>query len=105
MLYGREQIGLRKVELRIGELTDPIDTENTIAKLEEKIRRQLSATGTLKARDLKKAVNAHRVGIWAFDRAIHNLRSAGEIRLNTDWTFSLMGEECRQNCRQSPSQK
>jgi hypothetical protein len=76
-------------ELRIRELTDPIDAENTIAKMEEKIRRRLART-LLKSRELKKAVNAHRVGLWAFDRALLNLRSAGEVKFNPDGTFELI---------------
>src|SRR5262249_24997512 len=49
-------------ELKMRELTDPIDADNLIAKLEEKIRRVLAQKGPLKKRELKKAVNAHRTG-------------------------------------------
>ena len=77
-------------ELRMRELTDPIDADNTIAKLENKVRRVLSAKGPQKPRDLKKAVNAHRSGLWAFERALLNLRSAGEVKPNSDGTFDLI---------------
>jgi hypothetical protein len=89
-------------ELRIRELTDPIDADNVIAKLEEKIRRVLSVKGPLKPRDLKKAVNAHRVGIWAFEKAASNLRAAGEVSLSGGGLYQLVEEDCRQICRQSP---
>jgi len=67
-------------ELKMRELTDPIDADNRIAKLEEKIRRALKHKGYLKPRELKKAVNAHRDGLWAYDRALQNLSAAQEIR-------------------------
>jgi hypothetical protein len=75
-------------ELSIRELTDPIDADNVIAKLEEKIRRVL-VRGRMTARDLKKRVNAHRNGLWAFDRAVRNLSSAGELMLNSEGLYEL----------------
>ena len=77
-------------ELKMRELTDPIDADNQIAKLEEKTRRVLAHKGPLKARDLKKAVNAHRTGLWAFDRAIQNLVAAKEISQSTSGVWELV---------------
>jgi len=77
-------------ELKMRELTDPIDAENVIAKLEQKLRRVLTLKGPLKPRDLKKAVNAHRSGLWAFEKAIQNLKSAGEITLNPSGAYELV---------------
>ena len=77
-------------ELRMRELTDPIDADNTIAKLEEKIRRVLAHKGRMKTRDLKKAVNAHRTGLWAFDQAIKNLGAAQEIRQCASGVWELL---------------
>lgn len=80
-------------ELKMRELTDPIDADNTIAKLENKMRRVLSAKGPQKPRDLKKAVNAHRTGLWAYDRALQNLHVAGEIKPTSEGRFELVVEE------------
>jgi hypothetical protein len=77
-------------ELKMRELTDPIDADNTIAKLEERVRRVLSARGPQKPRDLKKAVNANRTGLWAFDRALQNLGSGGEVKTNASGAFELI---------------
>ena len=77
-------------ELKMRELTDPIDADNLIAKLEEKIRRTLAHKGPMKARDLKKAVNANRTGLWAFDRAIQNLSAAQDIRQCTTGVWELV---------------
>jgi hypothetical protein len=77
-------------ELKMRELTDPIDADNTIAKLENKIRRVLSAKGPQKTRDLKKAVNAHRTGLWAFEQALKQIRSAGEVKTDRDGTIELL---------------
>jgi len=57
---------------------DPVDADNTIAVLEEKIRRAL-ARGALGGRDLKRRVHYDRVGIWAWSTAISNLIKAGEL--------------------------
>jgi hypothetical protein len=71
-------------ELRIRRITDPIDAENTIAQLEENIRRQLQARGPLTKRELRQRTSADRKGIWAFERASENVKKAGDIRLNAD---------------------
>jgi len=58
---------------------DPIDADNAMAKIEEKIRRVLQ-TGPKTNRDLKKAVNAHRCGVWMYEVALSNLVKTGQIR-------------------------
>jgi hypothetical protein len=67
-------------EFAIRKLTDPINADNKIARLEESIRRVLEARGTLKERDLRRYVHAERVGLWFFENAIENLRKAEDIR-------------------------
>jgi len=54
------------------------DAENTIAGLEEKIRRAL-ARGAVKGRDLKRRVSYQRFGLWVWNTAVANLVKAGEI--------------------------
>ena len=78
-------------ELKMRELTDPIDADTLIATLEEKIRRVLARKGRMTKRDLKKAVNAHRTGLWAFDQAVRNLLNQNEIPAS--WN------PCRHFCR------
>ena len=68
-------------QLAVRKLHDPIDADNKIAKMEEKIRRQL-VNGPKKERELKQGVNANRAGLWAFDTAKKNLERAGEIALS-----------------------
>lgn len=69
-------------ELQIRRLTDPIDAENMIARLEVSIRRLLAERGMLSQRELQKAVHYERYGIWAFKTAMANLTGAGEVGLN-----------------------
>lgn len=57
---------------------DPIDADNSIARLEEKIRRALEG-GPLSKRELERRGNKTRVGIWLWEMALKNLRNAGEI--------------------------
>ena len=86
----KEQIDLETVrtvtaildyELRVRTLLDPIDADNTISKLEEKIRRALTAKGPLSKRDLRRDTHADRAGIWAFEAALNNLLRAEDIEL------------------------
>ncbi|MCX5827600.1 MAG: hypothetical protein NTV58_06315 [Deltaproteobacteria bacterium] len=60
---------------------DPVDADSNIARLEEKIRRILTGRNGngLGKRELSRAVNANRVGLWVFAQAIENLTKAGEI--------------------------
>lgn len=82
-------------EIQIRRLTDPIDCDDRIAKLEEKIRRTLRVRERLTRRDLQRHTNARRDGLWAFDKAICHLAHEGEIHLDkTTLLYSLTeGEE------------
>jgi hypothetical protein len=66
-------------EFAIRKLTDPINADNIIARLEESIRRVLETSGPLKKRDLRRKTHADRCGLWAFDKALENLTNAGDI--------------------------
>ena len=68
---------------------DPIDADNAIAKMEEKIRRNLSNI-PLKEWKLKDNVHVERTGLYIFECAKENLRKAGEIIWNKtekQWEF------------------
>ncbi len=66
-------------ELKVRILTDPIDADNTVAGLEEKIRRQLQSRGPLSQRDLRRHTHADRAGLWAFDAALKNLTKSDDV--------------------------
>jgi len=68
-------------EFRLRVLTDPIDADNQIAKVEQKIRRTLTARGPLTKRNLVRFSNATREGAWAFERAVTAMKSTGEVIL------------------------
>lgn len=72
-------IGLMNWELEVRKAYDPIDADNEMAKMEEKIRRILKARGELTTRELKQYTNANRVGIWFYYTAIDNLKRSLEI--------------------------
>jgi len=71
-------IQLMNWQLEARRLHDPIDADSAIAKIEEKIRRVLQK-GARSDRDLKRAVNYHRIGSWIYKTALKNLRESGEI--------------------------
>lgn len=72
-------IALCDWQLEVRQLHDPVDADNEIARMEEKIRRVLRARGPLKRYELKKFVNANKKGLWIFDTASKNLTRAGEL--------------------------
>ncbi len=59
-------IAIADWQLAVREQLDPIDAESQIAKMEERIRRALKR-GPMSTRDLKRAVNYQRYGLWVFD--------------------------------------
>ena len=69
-------------QLEVRKIHDPIDADNGIAKMEEKIRRQLKGRA-LKDAQLKQNVNANRAGLWFYDTAMKNLIKAEEVGRNT----------------------
>jgi hypothetical protein len=71
-------------ELNIRVLTDPIDADATVAKLEEKIRRVLQVKGPLTGRDLRRHTHADREGLWAFNSALQNLQAANDVTKDGD---------------------
>jgi hypothetical protein len=51
-------------EITIRKLTDPIDADDHIAQLEQKILRVLDVKKRLSRRDLQRLTNAQRTGLW-----------------------------------------
>jgi hypothetical protein len=68
-------------QLEVRKNHDPIDADNKIARMEEKIRRALRK-GQKKERRLQQKVNAHRDGLWVYQTAISNLKRYNEIAFN-----------------------
>jgi hypothetical protein len=67
-------------ELQVRVATDPIDAENTIARVEEKVRRFLKSHPGSTRRDIHRGINADRVGTWALAKALENLAGSGEVQ-------------------------
>jgi hypothetical protein len=73
-------IQLSNWQLQTRKLHDPIDCDNNIAKMEEKIRRNLRSKGPLPEWRLKQAVSANRDGLFVFNNALKNLQRAREVQ-------------------------
>jgi len=73
-------IDILKYEQVTREECDPIDSDNRIAALEERIRRQLKTRGALSKRELRRHVHGDRFGIWMFNRALCNVVSEGDVK-------------------------
>ncbi len=72
-------VELLKYQLEARRECDPVDAENTVAILEERIRRAL-ARGAMTGRTLRYRLHYDRVGLWLWNTAIENLRKASELR-------------------------
>lgn len=71
-------VALLDYQLAARRYADPIDADNAVAKLEERIRRVL-ANGPVTKRDLERACHKDRVGNWSWNAAIKNLIASKEI--------------------------
>lgn len=74
-------IAIADWQLEVRKELDPIDADNVVAKMEEKIRRQLRKH-SMTIRDLKRGTHANRAGTWVYDTAIRNLQRSREIAWN-----------------------
>jgi len=75
-------IALVDWQLEMRQQYDPIDADNEMAKLEEKIRRSLVNKKELTERELKQCTNANRTGLWLFTTALSNLKNSNEIYID-----------------------
>jgi len=71
-------IALCDWQYKVRKTYDPIDADNAMAKLEEKIRRVVKR-GPKTDRDLQRAVNSRRCGIWMYQMALKNLMDKGQV--------------------------
>src|SRR5580692_10238602 len=72
-------VQILRYEFAVRTLTDPIDADRTVARLEEAVRRQLGTRGDLSERQLRRFTNADRHGLWTFQTAIKNLEIAQDV--------------------------
>jgi len=79
-------------EITIRRLTDPIDADDRIARLEQKIVRTLKGRGPLSRRDLQRHTNARRDGLWAFEKAVSHLIREHDISLDKTNAFYSLNE-------------
>lgn len=77
-----QAIALIEYELSVRRLYDPIDAENNVAKMEEKIRRIMGERPGISwpYRMLQQRSHSNRVGNWVLTTALGNLEKAGEVR-------------------------
>jgi len=83
---------LMEWQLEVRKLYDPIDADNEMAKMEERIKRQLSSRGPLSDRDLRRFANVKKAGLWIYNTARNNLLKANDITFNKDtnkWEFVI----------------
>jgi hypothetical protein len=74
----KKVISLMDWQLEVRKQHDPIDADNAVAKMENRIRRCLG-TRPMSDRDLKRGCNMNRYGWWLFDTARKNLERSNEI--------------------------
>lgn len=96
-------VALLRYELEARRQADPIEADNAIAKVEERIRRVLSG-GPLSKRELERRCHKNRIGTWAWNTAIRNLTSEGEVIFDRK-TGAYALANCHQGCHQSGGDK
>jgi len=74
-------VSLLNYQLAARRYADPIDADNAIARLEERIRRLL-AGGPLTKRELERKGNKTRAGSWAWETALNYLLRNGEAKFD-----------------------
>ena len=72
-------LALLRYQLDARRECDPVDCDNAVATLEERIRRSL-ARGGMRARDLQRKLHTERVGVWMWKTAVQNLLGARELK-------------------------
>lgn len=70
-------------ELQTRKALQPIDAENAIAKMEQKVVRALDIHGSLNRRDLARFCNAYRTGEWIFKTGLDNMLSVKIVAFDT----------------------
>jgi len=70
-------------ELEVRKALQPIDADNAIAKMEQKVVRVLDIHGPLDRRNLAKYCNAHRTGDWIFRTALENMMNVKVVSFDT----------------------
>jgi hypothetical protein len=68
-------------QLKVRQTYDPIEADNAIAEMEQKIRRKIAPTGEMSWRELTIKANAYRSGLTIFKKAIENLRFNHEVKI------------------------
>ena len=81
-------VALLNYQLAARREVDPIDADNTIARLEERIRRYLK-NGPLTKRELERKCNKNRVESWPWKMALDNLLKDHEIGIGKDKKYFL----------------
>lgn len=90
----KDAIKLCDWEYEVRRVYDPIDADNNIARMEEKIRRHiLKSGGTSKDYVLKQKTNANRTGLWIYGKALENLKTNNEIEWDKrSKTYRFIGD-------------
>jgi len=88
----RRSVRLVDWQLATRRAYDPIDAENTVARIEEEITRVLLRKGPLTKRKLQQYAHAARYGTWLFNAALTNLKKDKRIDFDMDKKRVLLKE-------------
>jgi hypothetical protein len=84
-------IAFLQYEVAVRRLAQPIIADNSMAELEQKIRRYVpEAPEWIKYRDLGRKVHSERTGVWMYTKALENLTKEGEIQRRKEGTSELI---------------
>ncbi|HLG97245.1 MAG TPA: DUF3987 domain-containing protein [Bryobacteraceae bacterium] len=79
-------------ELDVRTITDPIDADSIIARLEESVRRHLHIKGSLTKNQLRQSTSADKHGVWMFEQALNNLLRIEDVVIQAGkYTLTAQG--------------
>jgi hypothetical protein len=73
-----DAIGLVDWQHRVRQMYDPLDADNEMARVEQRIRRALQEKPRIR-RELQQYTNASRTGLWIWKNALDNLIANDEV--------------------------
>jgi hypothetical protein len=87
----RKVIAICDHQFQVRQLYDPIDCDNKVAGIEEKIRRVVRSRGKVSERDLKRSIHVDRIGLWIYSQAKQNLHRAKELKYDKEKQVYMFG--------------
>ena len=89
---------------RVRKELQPIDADNAVAKMEQKVVRSIDIHGPMDRRNLAKYCNAYRTGEWIFRTALENMINVNLVSLDARTGHYSLTEQAAEIAPKSKAQ-